>query len=132
MRYGPSERIKDADVLKISSQEKAKEADWYPTSINKKTKKRRMLWERQAFARDTDVVIGTLEMACDLQTEELPLTSKLILVDEAAQATEPMTLIPFTTLTRMLSSLEIIRSLLQQRCRKRPTSMAWGPICLNV
>jgi superfamily I DNA and/or RNA helicase len=34
-------------------------------------------------------------MACDVQTEELPWTSKLILVDEAAQATEPMTLIPF-------------------------------------
>ena len=43
-----------------------------------------------------DVVIGTLEMACDLQIEELPWTSKLILVDEAAQATELMTLIPFT------------------------------------
>ena len=43
-----------------------------------------------------DVVIGTLEMACDLQTEAVSWTSKLILVDEAAQATEPMTLIPFT------------------------------------
>ena len=42
-----------------------------------------------------DVVIGTLEMTCDFQTEAVPWTSKLILVDEAAQATEPMTLIPF-------------------------------------
>ena len=39
-------------------------------------------------------MIGTLEMACDLQTEDLPWKSKLILVDEAAQATEPMTIIP--------------------------------------
>jgi len=40
-------------------------------------------------------VIGTLEMACDIRTEDEPWTSKLILVDEAAQATEPMTIIPF-------------------------------------
>ena len=40
-------------------------------------------------------MIGTLEMACDLRTEEFPWTSPLILVDEAAQATEPMTIIPF-------------------------------------
>ena len=39
-----------------------------------------------------DVVIGTLEMASDLQVEAVPC--QLILVDEAAQATEPMTLIP--------------------------------------
>ena len=34
-------------------------------------------------------------MACDIRTEDEPWTSKLILVDEAAQATEPMTIIPF-------------------------------------
>ena len=62
MRYGPSEKIKDAGVLKTSSQEKAKEADCYPTSINKRAKKRRKLWERQTLA-NMDVVIGTLEMA---------------------------------------------------------------------
>jgi hypothetical protein len=33
-----------------------------------------------------------LEMACDVRTDDFPWTSKLILVDEAAQATEPMTI----------------------------------------
>ena len=36
MRYGPSDKIKDADVRRISSQEMATEADWYPSSITKK------------------------------------------------------------------------------------------------
>ena len=40
-------------------------------------------------------MIGTLEMACDLRTENSPWSSKLIVVDEVAQATEPMTIIPF-------------------------------------
>jgi hypothetical protein len=43
-------------------------------------------------AERTDAVIGTLEMACDVRTDDFPWTSKLILVDEAAQATEPMTI----------------------------------------
>ena len=34
-------------------------------------------------------------MAADLRTNDFPWTSPLILVDEAAQATEPMTIIPF-------------------------------------
>ena len=34
-------------------------------------------------------------MACDIRTKDAPWTNKLILVDEAAQGTEPMTLIPF-------------------------------------
>ena len=70
----PPDKIKDADVRKISSQAMVKAADeeagWDPSSINKKAKKRRRLWERQAIA-NADVVIGTLEMACDLQTEAL-------------------------------------------------------------
>ena len=90
MRYGPPGKIKDADVLKISSQGKALDADGYPTSMSKNAKMRRKQWESQALA-DMDVVIGTLEMASDLQVEAV----QLILVDEAAQATEPMTLIPF-------------------------------------
>ena len=46
-------------------------------------------------AKGTDVAIGTLEMACNLRAKDVSLTSLLILVDEAAQATEPMTIIPF-------------------------------------
>ena len=95
-RYGPPGKITDADMRRISSQEMAIKADCDPSSNSKKARKRRRQWERQVFAEDTDVVIGTLEMACDLQTEEFPWTSPLILVDEAAQATEPMTIIPFS------------------------------------
>jgi len=92
-RYGPPDKIND-DILKISSRKMAIAADWDPSSNSKKAMKRRRQWERKAFAEHTDAVIGTLEMACDLQTEDFPWTSQLILVDEAAQATEPMTIIP--------------------------------------
>ena len=34
-------------------------------------------------------------MACDLHTQAVPWTSKLILVDETGQATEPMSIMPF-------------------------------------
>ena len=77
-------------MLNISSQGKALEADGCLTSMNRNAKKRRKQRESQALA-DMDVVIGTLEMASDLQVAAV----QLILVDEAAQATEPMTLIPF-------------------------------------
>ena len=82
-------------MRRISSQDLAIAADWDPSSSSKGARKRRRQWESQAFAKDTDVAIGTLEMACDLRAKDLPWTSKLILVDEAAQATEPMTIIPF-------------------------------------
>ena len=39
-------------------------------------------------------MIGTLEMASGIRTQGSPWTAKLILVDEAAQATELMTMIP--------------------------------------
>ena len=94
-RYAPPSKINDADVRRISSREIAIAAGWDALSNSKNAKKRRRQWESQAFAEDTDVVIGTLEMACDLRAEDLPWTTKLILVDEAAQATEPMTIIPF-------------------------------------
>ena len=94
MRYGSPEQIQDDDVRKISSQEMARAADWDPSSNSKNARKRRKQWESQAFV-EADVVIGTLEMACDLGTKESQWTTPLILVDEAAQATEPMTVIPF-------------------------------------
>ena len=94
-RYGPPGKINDADVRRVSSQEMAIAADWDPSSMSKRARKRRRQWESQTFAEDTDVAIGSLEMASDLRTVDLPWTSKLILVDEAAQATEPMTVIPF-------------------------------------
>ena len=94
-RYGPPGKINDADVLRFSSQVMAIAADWDRESNSKKAKKRRRHWESRAFALNTDAVIGTLEMACDIRTEGETWTSKLILVDEAAQATEPMTIIPF-------------------------------------
>ena len=71
------------------------EADYDRRSTNQRARKRRRQCESQVFAEETDVVIGTLEMASDLRTKGCPWTSPLILVDEAAQATEPMTLIPF-------------------------------------
>ena len=40
------------------------------------------------------MIIGTLELAGEIRTEKWPWTSPVIVVDEAAQATEPMTLIP--------------------------------------
>jgi superfamily I DNA and/or RNA helicase len=131
MRFGPSDKIKDADVLKISAQEKTKEADGYPTIMNKRAKKRRKLWEREALA-DMEVVIGTLEMASDLQVEA---AVQLILVDEAAQATEPMTLIPVK-----LAGTETHAVLIGDHRQLAPTVLSagaafdglGGPVCLNV
>ena len=57
-------------------------------------KKRRRQLESQAFAQ-ADVVLGTLEMSSDLATQHRQWTTPLILVDEAAQATEPMTVMLF-------------------------------------
>ena len=81
-------------MRRISSQEMAIAADWDRSSNSRQARKRRRQWEINTFAEKTDVVLGTLEMACDLRNEEFPLNSPLILVDEAAQATEPMTIIP--------------------------------------
>ena len=39
-------------------------------------------------------MIGTLEMASDVRTKDHHWSSRVILVDEVAQATEPMTVIP--------------------------------------
>jgi len=94
-RYGTPAKINDAYVLTISSQALALEADSDPLCLSKNAKKRRKQWEIKEFTERNDALIGTLEMSCDLQTEDLPWKSKLILVDEAAQATEPMTIIPF-------------------------------------
>ena len=79
-RYGPPGKITDADVRRISSQAMAIAADPWPESNSRKAKKRRRQWENDLFREKTDVVIGTLEMASDLE-----VASKLILVDEAAQ-----------------------------------------------
>ena len=65
--------------LKYLPREKALEADWDPSGNCKNAKKRRKPWEREALA-DMDVVIGTLEMASDLQVEAV----QLIMVDEVA------------------------------------------------
>ena len=94
-RYGPPGKINDVDVRRISSQEMAIRADGDLENTSRNARKRRRQWESREFAERTDVVIGTLEMASDLRTKEVPWTSPLILVDEAAQATEPMTIIPF-------------------------------------
>ena len=94
LRYGPFEKINDEDVRRISSREKARAADWYPTSNSTKAKKRRRQLESEAFAK-ADVVIGTLEMSSDLATKDRQRSTPLILVDEAAQATEPMTVMVF-------------------------------------
>ena len=67
---------------------------WDPSINNITGRKRRREWQSQQFAKKTDVVIGTLELACDIRTKDAHWTSELIVVDEAAQATEPMTLIP--------------------------------------
>ena len=61
---------------------------------NSKARKRRKDWQSQKSATETDAVIGTLEMAWEIRTAEAFRTSELIMVDEAAQTTEPMTLIP--------------------------------------
>ena len=94
LRYGPLERIIDKDVRTISSREKARKADSYPMSNSPNAKKRRRQLESQAFAQ-ADVVLGTLEMSSDLATKHREWTTPLILVDEAAQATEPMTVMLF-------------------------------------
>ena len=65
-----------------------------PSSNSTKARKRRREWQSQQFAEKSDVVIGTLELACDIRTKDAHWTSELIVVDEAAQTTEPMTLIP--------------------------------------
>ena len=43
---------------------------------------------------NTDVMIGTLEMASQACSKDLSWRTKLIVVDEAGQATEALTLIP--------------------------------------
>ena len=52
----------------------------------------------ELLAKDTDVMIGTLEMASETRCNDFDWTTKLILVGEAGQATEPMTIIPFQSL----------------------------------
>ena len=94
-RYGPPGKIIDAYVLTISSQALALNADSYPLCFNKNAKKRRKHWEIKELTQRNHALIGTLEMSCDLQTEELPWKCKLLVVDEAAQASEPMTIVPF-------------------------------------
>ena len=90
-RYGDPAKITDPRVKDISSQAMAFEL-W--TGINPKAKKNRKNWQSEQFATEVDVIIGTLELAGEIRTEKWPWTSPVIVVDEAAQATEPMTLIP--------------------------------------
>ena len=44
---------------------------------------------------NTDVMTGTLETASEARCNDFDWSTKLVLVDEAGQATEPMTLMPF-------------------------------------
>ena len=90
-RYGDPAKITDPRVKDISSQAMAFEL-W--TGTNSKAKKNRKNWQSEQFATEVDVIIGTLELAGEIRTEKWPWTSPVIVVDEAAQATEPMTLIP--------------------------------------
>ena len=90
-RYGPADKIKDELVRQISSEEQARAVDdWGPSSNSKGARKRRKEREMQQFAERTCVLVGTVEMASNLRTKK----PTVILVDEAAQSTEPMTVIP--------------------------------------
>ena len=72
LRFGPLDKITDADVRRISSREKARAADGDSTSTNARAKQRRKQLESAAFAK-ADVLIGTLEMsACLLYTSPSP------------------------------------------------------------
>ena len=68
--------------------------DGSPQDSSNISYKRRRNFESKHFADATVVVIGTLEMACDIRTAGRPWSNQLIVVNEAAQSSEPMTLIP--------------------------------------
>jgi len=90
-RYGDPDKITDPEVKEISSQAMAFEL-W--TGANQNAKRNRKNWQSEQFATEIGVVIGTLELAGEIQTQKRPWTSQVIVVDEAGQTTEPMTLIP--------------------------------------
>ena len=92
-RIGPVAKI-HVDLHNISSRAQALAADWDPKSMTRKANRRRKQWENHRFHHESDVVLGTLEMSADLSRKDAPWESGLILVDEAGQATEPMTIIP--------------------------------------
>ena len=88
----------------------------------------------QLLAKKAGVMIGTLDMACDTRSDEFPLTTKLMLVDEAGQATEPMTIIPF-----MLANAHTHIVLIGDHMQLAPTVLSksarcegLGPVCLNA
>ena len=109
-------------------------ADWDSARKSKKAKRRRKKWEIELLAKRTDVMIGTLEMACETRSNENAWTTKLILVDEAGQATEPMTIIPF-----LLANADTHIVLIGDHMQLTPTVLSTsasceglGPVCLNA
>ena len=94
-RYGNVETIDPASrehSLQVYSEETE------GTAVNRKAKQRRRkaMMER---ALQNSAVFGTLEKAADLHHNDCrPLVARMVVIDEAAQATEPLCLIPMSYL----------------------------------
>ena len=94
-RYGPTENIAKAN-MPYSLESFAEHAG--PMGKNDRAKKKR---RKKAFERALELaaIFGTLEMASTLwRSDAQPLLAKLVVIDEAGQATEPMSVIAMNLL----------------------------------
>ena len=93
-------------------------------SHSRNARKRRRGWEGNKCAV-ADAAIGTLEMAHDIK-QHCAWATPIVVIDEAAQATEPMALIPLM-MARYSAHIVLIgdhMTWLQQCCRKKQIGRA--------
>ena len=94
-RYGPTENIGKANKP-YSLGSFAEHAGPMGKNDRAKKKRRKIAFER---ALELSAIFGTLEMASTLwRSDAQPLLAKLVVIDEAGQATEPMSVIAMNLL----------------------------------
>ena len=97
-RYGPLQQITQDGVRNISSHGMAMFRDCGdapPSRHHRAIKRRRQLQMQLLADARNHVMIGTLDQVRNTRSAEHLWTTKLIVVDEANQATEPETIMPF-------------------------------------